>query len=99
MRLVFEVALSSPMTAHPKLLAGLLIHPCTSPVSCAVGPKVAAPKEGTVTEALLVEEKSPPGLVHNWVLNLVWIQVASLVVAAAPCPPEGPALDVPSPQS
>jgi hypothetical protein len=59
--------ISSPITIHPKLLAGLETHDCTS----AIVPlllQVKVPRPGTLVVALTVGEKSPPGLVQKLVL-------------------------------
>lgn len=58
---------SSPITIHPKLVAGLEIHDCTS----AIVPlllQVKVPRPGTAVVALAAGVKSPPGVVQNAVL-------------------------------
>jgi hypothetical protein len=59
--------ISSPMTIHPKLVAGLETHDCTS----AIVPlllQAKVPTLGTLVVALAVGEKSPPGVVQKVVL-------------------------------
>jgi hypothetical protein len=58
---------SSPMTIHPKLVAGFEIHDCTSAI-VPLPLQLKVPTFGTEVVALAVGAKSPPGVVQNAVL-------------------------------
>jgi hypothetical protein len=59
--------ISSPIMIHPKLVAGLETHACTS-ATIPLPLQVKVPRPGTLVVALTVGEKSPPGVVQKLVL-------------------------------
>src|SRR5213083_576804 len=78
----FDVGLvdSSPNTSHPKLVAGLSSHDCTSATICAEL-QMYCPMSPTDWLALTVAEKSPPCVVQKVVSKNRCRHVASLGVA------------------
>ena len=76
---------SSPNTSQPKLLAGLLSHPCTSATICAEL-HMYCPTVPTDWLAVTVGEKSPPCVVQKIVSKKRCRHVASFGVAGAPLP-------------
>ena len=97
-RFAVAMAVSSPNTSQPKLLAGLSNHDCTSAIICAEL-HVYCPTPPTDWLALTVAEKSPPCIVQKTVSKKRCRHVASLGVAGAPSPSPIGAWEVPSPQS
>src|SRR5207244_7151657 len=97
-RFAVAMAVSSPNTSQPKLLAGLSSHDCTSATICAEF-HVYCPIPPTDWLALIVAEKSPPCVVQKIVSKKRCRQVASFGVAGAPSPSPMGAWEVPSPQS
>ena len=97
-RFAVKVSDSSPNTSHPKLVAGLFSHDCTSPIICGEL-HIYIPTAPTDWLALTVAEKSPPSVVQKIVSKKRCLHVASLGVAGAPSPSSPGATDVPSPQS
>jgi hypothetical protein len=97
-RFALRISDSSPNTNHPKLVAGLFSHDCTSPT---IGGElhVYTPTAPTDWLALTVAEKSPPSVAQKIVSKKRCRHVASSVVAGAPVPSSPGATDVPSPQS
>ena len=63
-RFAVAMAVSSPNTSQPKLLAGLFSHDCTSATIC-VELHVYCPTGPTDWLALTVAEKSPPCVVQK----------------------------------
>src|SRR5258708_18765820 len=97
-RFAVAMALSSPNTSQPKLLAGLSSHDCTSATICAEF-HVYCPILPTDWLALTVAEKSQPCVVQKTVSKKRCRHVASFGVAGAPSPSPMGAWEVPSPQS
>ena len=97
-RFAVAMAVSSPNTSQPKLLAGLSNHDCTSAIICAEL-HVYCPTPPTDWLAVTVAEKSPPCIVQKIVSKKRCRHVASLGVAGAPSPSPMGAWEVPSPQS
>src|SRR5262245_61626410 len=84
---------SLPMTIQPKSVLGLFSQPWTSATKPAPDHwKAPVPPTGVV--ALAPATKSPPALVHVFVLYRRWVQVASPVAAGAPVPGDRSQLDV-----
>src|SRR5437773_10184377 len=84
-RFAVAMAVSSPNTSQPKLLAGLSNHNCTSAIICAEL-HVYCPTPPTDWFAVTVAEKSPPCIVQKIVSKKRCRHVASLGVAGAPSP-------------
>src|SRR5215216_7761416 len=97
-RFAVAMAVSSPNTSQPKLLAELSSQPCTS-ATISGELHVYGPTTLTDWLALTVAEKSPPCAVQKIVSKKRCRHVASLGVAGAPSPSSPGACEVPSPQS
>ena len=97
-RFAVAMAVSSPNTSQPKLLAGLSSHD-SHPQPSVLNSTCTCPVPPTDWLALTVAEKSPPCVVQKTLSKKRCRHVASLGVAGAPSPSPMGAWDVPSPQS